>query len=163
MNLNVGTAMHHVLRPDVSFYESPEDDPDLFPSSKLYSQYSAQAALTYQLNEKWFISPRVLFAKQGPHIEFNTGTNFRIKLNEYNNNALHFGSWVRPVTNENKEYFLDAVVALVGIELGAVTFGLSYDVNLTDMNSYRQGQGAIEFSMSYIGSFENEDLLCPKF
>jgi type IX secretion system PorP/SprF family membrane protein len=163
MNLNVGAAMHHVLRPDVSFYESPEDNPDQFPKSKLYSQLSAHAALTYQLTDKLFISPRILFAKQGPHIEFNTGTNFRIKLNEYNNNALHFGSWVRPVSNENKKYFLDAVVALVGIELGAVTFGLSYDANLTDMSSYRQGQGAIEFSMSYIGSFDNEDLLCPKF
>lgn len=163
MNINAGVAMHHVFQPDVSFYESPEDIPDFFPNSKLYRQLSAQLSVTIQMTDNLFLSPRALFAKQGPHIELNTGMNLRIKLNDYNNNALHFGSWVRPVTNEDDSFALDALVALVGVELGPVSFGLSYDANLRDLTTYRQGQGAIEFSIAYIGSFDNEDILCPKF
>lgn len=163
LNLNAGVAMHHVFRPDVTFYSSPEDNPDLYPNSKLYRQLSAQVAVTLQTSEKLFISPRVLWAKQGPHMEINSGMNIRFKLNNYNNNSLHLGTWVRPVQNEDDSFSLDAVVALVGIELGAVTLGLSYDANLTDLSDYQQGQGAIEFSVAYIGSFDNEDILCPKF
>ncbi len=163
MNLNAGVAMHHIFRPDVSFFDSPEAQPNLWPNSKLYRQLSAQVAVTIQTSEKLFISPRVLWAKQGPHMEINSGMNIRFKLNQYNNNALHLGSWVRPVRNEDDSFSLDAVVALVGIELGPVTLGLSYDANTTDLSSYQQGQGAIEFSVAYIGSFDNEDILCPKF
>ena len=163
LNLNVGAAMHHVFRPETSFYESPEMNPDLYPTSKLYRQLSAQVALTMQMNDKLFLSPRVLWAMQGPHMEVNAGTNIRIKLNNYNNNSIHLGSWVRPVQNEDDSWSLDAVVALVGIELDAVTFGISYDVNLTDLSTDRQGQGALEISVAYIGSFDNEDIMCPKF
>ncbi|HHS95263.1 MAG TPA: type IX secretion system membrane protein PorP/SprF, partial [Phaeodactylibacter sp.] len=162
-SLNAGVAMHHVLSPEVSFYESPEEDPDLFPRSRLYRQLSAQLALNIQLSDNLFLSPRILYAQQGPHREVNTGTNLRIKLNDFNNNSIHLGTWLRPVYNQDKSYSLDAVVALVGLELGAVTIGLSYDANLTDLSTYRQGQGAFEFSIAYIGSFDNEDILCPKF
>ncbi|MFK7808552.1 MAG: PorP/SprF family type IX secretion system membrane protein [Saprospiraceae bacterium] len=163
LNLNVGVAMHHIFRPKVSFYENPEDQPVVFPESDLYRQLSAQVAAMFKLNEKLFLSPRVLFAQQGPHIEMNAGTNIRIKLNNYNNNSIHFGSWVRPVTNEDDSYALDAIIALVGIELGPVTMGFSFDANMRDLSTYQQGQGAFEFSVAYIGSFENEDILCPKF
>ncbi|MFT4664703.1 MAG: type IX secretion system PorP/SprF family membrane protein [Polaribacter sp.] len=163
MSLSAGVAMHHIFRPNVSFFDSPEDQPDLYPESKLYRQLSAQVAVTLQVNERVFLSPRVLWANQGPHMEINSGMNFRYKLNNFNNNSIHLGSWVRPVRNEDDSFSLDAVVALVGIELGPVTFGLSYDANLTDLSSYQQRQGAIEFSLAYIGSFDNEDILCPKF
>lgn len=161
---NVGAAMHHVLTPEVSFYATSADkDEEPLSKSSLYSKYSAQLSIQLPLSDQLFLLPRALFALQGPHTEINAGTNLRIKLNSFNNNALHLGTWVRPVTNNDGNTSLDAVVAMVGIELGSVTCGLSYDANLSSYQTYNKGQGAIEFSLTYIGSFDNEDILCPKF
>ncbi len=161
---NAGLAMHHVTKPQVSFYATSTDkDEEPLSKSSLYSKYSAQLSVQLPLADRLFLLPRVLFAIQGPHTEVNAGTNLRIKLNSFNNNALHLGTWARPVTNEDGNTSLDALVALVGIELGSVTCGLSYDMNLSSYQTYNQGQGAIEFSLTYIGSFDNEDILCPKF
>ena len=93
----------------------------------------------------------------------NTGSNIRIKLNDYNSNSLHLGSWVRPVSNEQDEFALDAVIVLVGFEFNSVLFGLSYDVNIDSYRTFNRGQNAIEFSATYLGSFEDESILCPKF
>ena len=162
--INVGAAMHHIFSPDQSFYAaSTPEDQDPISVSKLYSKYSAQLSVQIPLSDQLFLLPRALYALQGPHQQINAGANLRIKLNNFNNNALHLGSWVRPIKNDDGGTALDAVVGLVGLELGGVSFGLSYDANLNALNSYRQGQGAIEFSLTYIGSFDNEDLLCPKF
>jgi len=163
--LNVGVGMHHVFSPELSFYEAGADgDSDLFESNPLYSKYSAQLSLQFPISKGIFLMPRVLYAKQGPHTEINAGTNVRVRINDFNNNAIHIGCWVRPVTNnDDGTTSLDAIVGLVGLELGSVSFGLSYDANLNSLSNYQQGQGAIEFSLTYIGSFDNEDILCPKF
>ncbi len=163
LSLNVGAAMHHVFRPNVSFYEATEDGSGPESENLLHRKLSAQLSLSIPISDRLFLSPRVLYARQGPHEEINAGTNVRIKLNNHNNNSVHVGCWVRPVSNVNEGYTLDAVVGLIGIELGPVTAGFSYDANLTDLSTYKQGQGAFEFSVAYIGSFDNEDILCPKF
>jgi hypothetical protein len=100
---------------------------------------------------------------QGPSTEMNVGTNFRMQINNYNNNAFYVGGWVRPVGNFDDSYSIDAIVALVGFELNSVLIGLSYDINLTDLTTTKQGQGALEISINYIGNFEDDSILCPKF
>ena len=154
----VGGAFHHIFSPQVSFY--PEE---IGGNSKLYSKYSGQISAQLPLTDLISLSPRFLFAKQGPHLEMNTGANLRIKLNDFSGNALHLGSWVRPVSNESSEIALDALIFLVGFELNNVLFGLSYDLNLDDLQTFKQGQNAIEFSATYMGDFEDESILCPKF
>ncbi len=154
-----GAALHHFLQPDVSFYSDVEDAPE----SKLLMKVSGQFSAQFPINDRVQMIPRLLFAKQGPHLEFNTGTNFRIKFNDFNNNALHLGSWVRPVTNEEDKFFMDALIVMAGFEMGSVLFGLSYDINLDDATNFQQGQNALEFSVTYLGNFEEESIMCPKF
>jgi hypothetical protein len=91
----------------------------------------------------------------------NTGTNFRFAMGQYGSTALQFGAWARPVRNSDG-FGLDAVVALVGIELDNMLFGLSYDLNLKALQA-NQRQGAFELSVTYLGNYNNEDILCPKF
>jgi len=154
----VGAAMHHVLQPQIAFF-SFEDGGD----SQLFAQYSLQLSAEMSLSQKLAIIPRILFATQGPHTEINAGTNFRIKLNKHNNNAIYIGGWVRPVSNFDNSFDIDAIIALFGLELNGVLFGLSYDVNLTDLTTTQQGQGALEISINYIGNFDDDSILCPKF
>jgi type IX secretion system PorP/SprF family membrane protein len=152
-----GVALHHFLQPVVSFYgNSAEGD-------RLHAKLSAQLAANIPLSRenRVAISPRLLMAMQGPHFEANVGTNFRFALGQYGSSALHFGTWARPVRNADG-MGLDAVVALAGIEFNNVLLGLSYDLNIKALQA-SQRQGAFEISIAYLGSYENESVLCPKF
>jgi type IX secretion system PorP/SprF family membrane protein len=152
-----GAALHHFTRPQVSFYESTTDGGRLF--SKASFQLSAN--LPTSKSGRIALLPRFLIASQGPHLEMNAGTNVRVSLGQYGSSAIHFGSWVRPVKSVNGMN-LDAVVALVGFELNSVLLGLSYDLNPKALQA-RQRQSAFEISIAYLGSYENESILCPKF
>ena len=107
--------------------------------------------------------PRALIAIQGPHFEMNVGTNVRVSVSEFSGTALQFGGWVRPVGNEDDSIALDALVFLVGLEHNGMLIGLSYDLNLDDLANYQQGQNSFEISLAYIGEYESESILCPKF
>jgi type IX secretion system PorP/SprF family membrane protein len=152
-----GVSMHHVGQPKISFYGNGEE------GDKLYRKYSAQIAANIPLtrDNKVSLLPRFLIASQGPHMEINTGTNFRVAMGQFGSTALHFGSWVRPVRNDDA-MGLDAVVALFGVEFSNVLVGVSYDLNLGALQA-KQRQGAFEISVAYLGDYENEEILCPKF
>ena len=107
--------------------------------------------------------PRALVYSQGPHLAINTGTNFRFLVDDVKGVAIHLGSWVRPVKNELDQFFMDSVVGMVGLELNNFLLGLSYDANLNDINQSRRGQGAFEISIAYLGEYDDETVLCPKF
>lgn len=153
----LGAAMHHVMEPDNTFYPTADSD-----GQKLFRKYSAQASANLPIQHGVSISPRFLIASQGPHLEINTGANVRMAMGEFGSTALHFGSWVRPVRNVGG-IGIDAVVLLAGIELGNVVCGLSYDLNLAAVTKARTRQGAFEISLTYLGEYENEEILCPKF
>ncbi len=156
-NIFAGLALHHFLQPKISFYDNGTE------GSKLYMKISGQLAANIPLTRDNRVSllPRFLVAKQGPHMEINTGTNFRFAMGQYGSTALHIGSWVRPVRNDDA-IGLDAVVALVGLEFNNVLLGFSYDLNLRALEA-KQRQGAFEISITYLGEYENEEILCPKF
>lgn len=165
----IGLSMHHVLEPRISFYEEPdpEEDPGIEEGEgvNLYRKYAAQFSAELPLNKEGSVSilPRALISLQGPHLRVNAGTNLRFALSESKDLAMQLGGWVRPVRNEQEEFFLDAIVGLVGLEINSFFLGLSYDINVRDLSVYQQGQGAFEISLTYIGSFENESILCPSF
>lgn len=157
-----GAAIHHILEPQVSFYYDKEE-PDQGGDNRLHRQYSVQLTAQLPITEGFTVSPRAIASLQGPHLEINAGTNFRMQLGEDSPAALHIGGWVRPVTTESNSLEIDAVVLMAGFEINNVLLGLSYDATLNDLNASRQGQGAFEVSIAYLGNYENEAILCPKF
>jgi type IX secretion system PorP/SprF family membrane protein len=152
-----GLGLHHISQPIVSFFENEEK------GDKLYRKYSAQLSANIPLteNNRVALTPRLLWAAQGPHMEINTGSNIRFALGEYGASALHLGGWARFVRN-NTDTGVDAFVAMAGFELNGVLLGLSYDLNTTAL-SQGQRQTAFEVSVVYLGNYENEEILCPKF
>lgn len=152
-----GAAYHHVLKPKIAFNENVEGGANLY--TKLNAQLAA--SIPFDRSNRVSMQPRVLAAMQGPHLEINAGTNFRFAMGQYGGSALHFGSWARPVRN-NGGFGFDAVVALFGLEINSMLFGLSYDLNLRALQA-NQRQGALEISISYLGNYDNEKVLCPKF
>ncbi len=156
-SLHVGGGMHHFNQPNLSFYREDGIETNLFV------KYSAQLGSTINTSSRVKVFPRVLFATQGPHMELNIGSNVRILFNDYNSTAFHVGSWVRPVAFDDSGMGLESIVLLAGIEYQNVLFGLSYDLNMHDLQNYQQGQGAFEISIAYLGAYENETIICPTF
>ncbi len=157
-----GAAMHHILEPQISFFYD-EEDPELGNSDFLHRKYSAYLNVTIPLGLAIQLQPRALVYAQGPHLAANAGANFRFLLDDISGVALHTGGWVRPVRDELDDFMLDAVVGMVGIEYSNFLLGFSYDARMDALGSQRKQQGAFELSLAYLGEYEDEVVLCPKF
>ncbi len=156
-SFHIGGTIHHFNEPNISFYKS------IGVEEKLFIRYSAQLGFTINSGERLKLLPRLLFSKQGPHMEGNAGLNARFAMSDFNASAIHIGSWVRPVAYDEDNFDLDAVVFLAGFEFQNILFGLSYDLNVNHIQNYRGGQNAFELSIAYLGAYENESVLCPVF
>lgn len=157
-----GVAMHHIMEPSVSFFYD-EEDPDRVDDNKLFRKYTAHLNIVIPFGESVQFSPRALYYSQGPHMATNVGANFRFLINESNGTALHLGSWVRATQDEESSPFVDAVVLMTGLEINNFLVGLSYDANLKSLNTGGRNQGAFELSIAYLGQYDDDTVLCPKF
>ncbi len=158
----IGASMHHILEPQISFFYDKER-PEKFPEDRLATKYIAHLSLQVPMGTSVQMLPRVMMYSQGPHLAINAGTNFRFLVDDIKGVAIHLGTWARPVKDELDNFFVDAIVGMVGLELNNFLIGLSYDANLDDINRSRRGQGAFEISIAYLGQYEDESVLCPKF
>ncbi len=162
IGIYAGGALYHLLEPQVSFFYDP-DEPEKSDQNFLLRKYTAYGSLSIPAGESVRIQPRALFYKQGPHLAVNAGANFRFLVDDISGTALHVGGWARPVGNADDSFSLDAVVAMVGIEYNNFLLGLSYDAKTNAIGAARNRNGAFEISVAYLGEYENETILCPKF
>lgn len=163
LGIYAGFAMFHLLEPEQSFYFNP-DRPDDSPSSTLLMKYVAHFGLSVPMGSNVQFQPRGLVYSQGPHLAMNAGANFRFLVNKASGSALHLGGWARPVSGYDDSLNLDAVVLMTGIELNNFLLGFSYDLNLDALNiAGSRRQSAFEISIAYLGQYEDDTVLCPKF
>lgn len=160
--LFLGGAIHHLFQPQVSFfYDRRNEDPER-GDNRIYRKFTGHFSTKIPISNKMQLLPRAMFTSQGPHTALNVGSNIRIGLGEYAGSAMHIGGWVRPVSNEADQYELAAAIFMIGFEANNVVFGFSYDAGLSNIQS-PFNQGAFELSVSYLGDYDNETILCPKF
>ncbi len=152
-----GVALHHFNVPNASFSQEEGD-----PKNTLYMKTIVHLGARFPIGEDKQIFPRVMMSSQGPHLQLDAGMNLRMALSDYNSMALHIGAWLRPVKNTSGMN-LDAIIAMVGVEMKNVLFGLSYDSNINSIANYGKMHGAFELSIMYLGEYENETILCPTF
>ncbi|MEZ5043500.1 MAG: PorP/SprF family type IX secretion system membrane protein [Saprospiraceae bacterium] len=158
----IGGSMFHLSEPSIGFYYDKEK-PEKYPEDQLATKYVGHLSFQIPIADRVQMLPRALIYSQGPHLAINAGTNFRFLADDIKGVAIHLGAWVRPVKNEQDIFFMDAVVGMVGLELNNFLLGISYDANLNDINQTRKGQGAFEISIAYLGEYDDETVLCPKF
>jgi type IX secretion system PorP/SprF family membrane protein len=157
-----GASMYHITEPSISLYFDPEE-PERNEQNNLLRKYTAYASLSIPAGETVRIQPRALFYMQGPHAAINAGSNLRLLVGDISGTALHLGGWVRPVRNADDSFSLDAVVGMVGLEFNNFLLGLSYDAKISPVATGRQQRGAFEISIAYLGEYDSETILCPKF
>jgi len=126
-----GIAVHHLTRPDQSFFENEK--------IPLKQKVSVYASARYSLNELNSIQPLMTWRKQGPFQEFLIGAQYLHHQTETGFPAgFHAG-----VLNRWK----DALVFTGGIQWKQLDFTISYDLNYSKLHPSSDLRGGPEFSL----------------
>lgn len=161
--LHFGASYAHITTPNISFYRNEDDsNPNLVRENVLDSRITVHASASFRQGQRMDIQPRGIIILQGQDMEVNIGNNFKFMLNDRGTKFFHIGPWIRGVNNE-QGFGIESIVGSVGIELGSMIIGVSYDHNFNDLLTDRKGLNALEFSITFIGEHENEDNFCPTF
>lgn len=135
--LTAGLSANHITEPNETFFN---DD------NVKKRGFGVQTRLDKKLNEKYDIQPQLNYYRANKAREIVIGTGFFMK-------QLSFG----PVDNVTPFLLMRTGVArnsdafIVGsrAELGAFDFGISYDVNISDLELASNYKGAFEISLIY--------------
>lgn len=139
--VEAGAAVHHLTRPKHSLYKEK-----IAPSSmKFVGHVDASLGIA---KTNIAVLPGVMFAKQGPSYELVYGSRVRYQFQD----ESHF-------TGANKGAALslgihnrwgDALIGSLFLEYSRYALGVSYDVNVSDLNSATGGQGGFEIALRFM-------------
>lgn len=160
LQLTIGGSVAHLNQPSATFSSrtSGSEDPDIALNARWVAYISSVIGLSDDVD----LLPRFAFYQQGEYVVMNFGTNVRFALNQYNTNAALFGAGVR-FARDLESIAPSAAYLFAGIELGSFLLGINYDYNINDLVNERLGQGVLEFSVTFIGNYSNENTFCPTF
>jgi len=128
---SAGLALQHITMPDESFTAY---------KSKLPIRYTFHTDCKININEKWDVTPKLLFMLQARATEFNFGAQGSYKIDD--NFKVLPGIWYR-----NK----DALILDLAFQFTNNYLRFSYDINTSYLNSYSGGRGAFEISLILVG------------
>jgi type IX secretion system PorP/SprF family membrane protein len=152
-----GISFHHLNSPNSSFYSAEESGSI---NIALPTRYSAFVAARLPFGNIVQMLPRLNVAYQNNRLDGNAGTTFRFIIDKYNGTAIHLGSWIQADFDQNSNPELNYLVGMLGIEYSNVLFGFSRDFSLQAVNIVRK---TWEVSVAYLGNYDDELVLCPKF
>lgn len=150
-NYYIGFSMYHINRPKLSFRSDPKVNYNLTTRSTIHGGGS------FPLNDYLGVSLSVIHQIQNKSSETVLGGAVSIKANKDLEKVtnVYAGSWLR---------INDAIIPYLGLEIGNLRIGASYDFNVSDLKSVTNSRGGSEFSIIYIKQKqENVGIPCPKF
>lgn len=136
-SMYAGFAYHHLNRPKNSFYKNPavELDPKIVFS----------AGLKTVVNDYSYVTLYGDYSRQGGSTETIGGVLYSYKLGEDPDNypyTFTLGALFR---------WNDALIPVLKLEMYSFNLGISYDVNVSRLNTVSNSRGGFELSLSYTG------------
>ncbi len=147
-NYYAGVSAYHVNRPTVGFKAS---------NYQLASRLTIHAGGTFPISDVVNFNGSVIHQRQAKASETTLGGAFSYNLNgdEEKSASVFLGTWLR---------FNDALIPYIGLEVGGLRIGASYDVNVSTLKAATASRGGSEFSLIYIKKKpESRGIPCPKF
>ena len=138
---NFGLAFFHVNQPGYSYYASSD--------SKLYMKTVVHGGMLYGIPNSCFsLVPSFVYTRQGPSQEIFAGALFRYatlrddaRYTGFKSGAaISAGIFVRAK---------DAVTATVLLEYSSYSFGVSYDINTSGLQTASAKKGGLELSLRF--------------
>jgi type IX secretion system PorP/SprF family membrane protein len=135
-HFNAGIACFHVMQPTVSYSNNAE--------SVIYRKWVGNAGYSLPLNKKFDLLPRAAVFIQGPSNEFILGSDLKIKLTQGQSTdySIYAGAYYRVG---------DAFIPRFRVDMGELSFGLSYDFTTSELKKVSQTAGGPELTLIYVG------------
>ena len=152
--LNGGYSIHHVNRPNETFFSSNTD------TSRISMRHIGFVNAILKVNDRVIINPTAYYTNQAKSSELVFGLNANYNLAGLGGDTqLLAGLFYRAG---------DAIVPMVGFEIKHVRFTFSYDVTTSALNNFNNLQGASEFNVMKKGYYnestgDSRQVLCPRF
>jgi len=147
-NIYAGAAFTHLNQPNQSFRNDLDE--------KLHMKFTFHGGGQFPINDQFFIQPRYMFLKQGPHMELNAGSMFKFKKSRVpsDKTAFYVGGWYR---------LKDAVILSARMDIGSFNVGVSYDINVSKLTRATNARGGPELSLTYTGCLGDNKgaVYCP--
>lgn len=134
-----GLSVKHLTSPDASLLSKNNN---LFVGlpSRITAQLGAQYSLGDSRNGGLFVSPNLMFVKQGEFYQLNGGAYVGI-------DEIFFGGWYRHAGKNT-----DAIIGLVGFQKDIFKIGYSYDFTLSDLSGQSGGSHEISVTINFDNS-----------
>ena len=132
------------------------DNNDIFPRFTFHTSAGIKTGAYTQ-----FI-PRIVFNSQGPFMDLEFGSNLKFTTFSKDNLNFHLGLSAH-VVRDLETVGISSVVPFVGLQLDNILIGASYDVGVNTLINNKRNFSTLEFSISYLGEYDNQPIFCPKF
>lgn len=136
-SMYLGFAYHHLNRPKNSFYKNP--------SVELDPKIVLSAGVKFGVNDYSYFTLYADYSHQGPATETIGGVLYSYKLGPDPDNypyIFSIGTFLR---------WNDALIPVIKLEMYSFNLGLSYDVNVSRLNTVSNSRGGFELSLLYTG------------
>ena len=128
LSYRVGVSAIHILQPVESFFNA---------SFKIYRKYNIHAGVEIAINNSMALFPNGIFMTQGSNKEVLAGLNLLMS-----NSSLKLMPGLHYRSN-------DAVIPSFSVLIKQIQFGLSYDLNISSLQTATNNQGGLELSLIY--------------
>jgi type IX secretion system PorP/SprF family membrane protein len=150
----VGLGYHHLTKPRNSFFASS--------NIELKPRYVLSGDLKLGMTENTHVIIHSDIVSQGQSEEVIAGALYNVAFGpdaESADMTLSAGGFIR---------WDDAIIPTVKAEFHGLSFGLSYDVNISKLRNTSYGQGGFELSLTFKGFRRSENsslnaMNCPRF
>ncbi len=153
-SLFLGLAYHHLNRPQNSFYQDARTELD--------PKYVFSAGMKVNIDDYSYFTIQADHSSQGASNETIGGAMYSHKLGDFPDApqyVVSLGAFLR---------WKDAFIPVLKLDMMPLSIAISYDVNVSPLETVSQGRGGVEISISYIGFLERDNsakykVLCPRF
>jgi type IX secretion system PorP/SprF family membrane protein len=153
-NFFIGAAIHHLNRPNNSFYRNP--------ASELFIKYVISTGLKMLVDDKSYFTIHADYNTQGGFQEiigaalYTTAIDGNLDEAQYKISA---GTMLR---------WKDAIIPVIKLDIKRMAVAFSYDVNTSQLKAASQSRGAFELSITSTSFFDRNNstknaLRCPSF
>jgi type IX secretion system PorP/SprF family membrane protein len=147
-NYYLGASVYHINRPNLSFIDKIWN---------LSPRLTIHGGGSFPVTDILTLNASAIHQVQNKASETLIGAALSANVNsdKENPSSVYLGSWIR---------FKDAIIPYIGIEVGGLRIGASYDINTSSLKAATLSRGGSEFSLIYIKkTAQTKGIPCPKF
>ena len=147
-NYYLGASVYHINRPNLSFIDKVWN---------LSPRLTIHGGGSFPVTDILTLNASAIHQVQNKASETLIGAAISANVNndKENPSSVYLGSWIR---------FKDAIIPYIGIEVGGLRIGASYDINTSSLKAATLSRGGSEFSLIYIKkTAQTKGIPCPKF